>query len=81
MPLQVFPAWVVVEVEALLRADFFTVGVHRSRRRLYGGRKWNCCRNMQVRPCRHRVKKPSGCWGTRMSQALLGLWEIWWVCL
>lgn len=24
MPLQVFPAWVVVEVEALLRADFFT---------------------------------------------------------
>ena len=81
MPLQVFPAWVVGEVEALLRADFFTMGVHRLRRRWYGGRKWNYYRNMQGRPYRHRVKKPSGYWGTRMSQALLGLWEIWWVCL
>lgn len=67
MPLQVFSAWVVVEVGALLRGDFFTLGVHRLRRHLYGGRKWNCSRNMQARPCRHRVKKPSDSWGTRMN--------------
>lgn len=41
----------------------------RLRRHLYGGRKWNCCRNMQVRLCRHRVKKPSDSWGTRLSQS------------
>lgn len=53
----------------LAQGDFFTVGVHRLRRRLCGGRKWNCCRNMQVRPCKHRVKKPSDSWGTRLRQS------------
>lgn len=53
----------------LAEGDFFTVGVHRLRRRLYGGRKWNCSRNMQVRLCRHRVKKPSDSWATRLSQS------------
>jgi len=66
------PAWVVVEVGALPRGDFFAVDVHRLRRRLYGGRKWNCSRNTQARLCRHRVKRPSGSWGTRPEPSLLG---------